>query len=179
MENLEVRALEFAIAAHSAVKQVRKYTGEPYYVHPIEVAEILKKFRTKPPTVEQIATAYLHDVSEDCNITNELIRERFGDKVAYLVGCLTDVSKPEDGNRKVRKTMDRDHTSASSPDAKDVKLADLISNTKSIIEGDKNFARVYLHEKSALLQVMSDADPGLLQEAYRVLNEARQKLKDS
>jgi len=175
--SLAEKAEIFATAAHAAVKQVRKYTGAPYIVHPQEVVELLKNHSSGPIIEEQIASGWLHDVCEDCNITLELIREVFGDLVAELVSALTDVSKSEDGNRKIRKNIDLDHTAHANPLAKSVKLADLISNSKSIVEHDKDFARVYLHEKERLLEVLGDGDPGLLAEAHRVLKQLREKLR--
>ena len=146
---IETRAKEFAKRAHNG--QTRKYTGEPYINHPVEVAEIVKQHNGSR---EMIAAALLHDVVEDTDITLKDIREEFGNAVADLVDDLTDVSKPEDGNRALRKEMDRDHTAQASAAAMVIKAADLISNTKSIVEHDPSFAKVYLKEKRALLDVM-------------------------
>jgi len=167
----------FAAAAHAAVKQTRKYDGKPYITHPREVHHILCMFAINPVTAEQEAAALLHDVVEDTGVTLDLVEEIFGSKVAEYVEMLTDVSRPEDGNRRLRKQKDLDHTAASLPAAKSIKLADLISNSRSIVQHDPDFARVYLHEKSRILDVCADADPGLLAEAYRVLNESRKLLK--
>ena len=103
------RARIFATAAHAAVGQVRKYTNEPYIVHPAEVVSIV---RSVPHTPEMLAAAWLHDTVEDTDVTMEVVRAEFGDAVAELVGWLTDVSRPEDGNRAVRKARDREHTAA-------------------------------------------------------------------
>jgi (p)ppGpp synthase/HD superfamily hydrolase len=170
-------AVIFATAAHAAVGQTRKYSGEPYINHPLEVMQILAEFATNPISPEQLAAAACHDVVEDTGVTIELVRDTFGDVVAELVSDLTDVSKPEDGNRKLRKQKDLEHTAASSIRAKTVKLADLISNSRSIVKYDPDFARVYLHEKSRIPDVCSDADPGLMAEARRVLEEGRQLLR--
>jgi len=175
---LVILADEFANEAHTSVGQVRKYTGEPYIVHPREVREILLKFSTVEVTPEQEAAALLHDVVEDTKVTIDEVRDRFGDEVATLVSWLTDVSKPSDGNRRVRKTIDKEHTAAAPTRAKNIKLADLISNTTSIVANDPAFAEVYLKEKVALLNVMDDADIGLFVEAHRVLNESILKLEN-
>jgi (p)ppGpp synthase/HD superfamily hydrolase len=155
---LEQRALIFATRAHDG--QVRKYTGVPYIYHPIAVAEIVRGF---PHTEEMIAAALLHDVVEDTPVTIEEIQKEFGDKVAELVGWLTDVSKPEDGNRKVRKQMDLEHIAKAPVDAKTVKLADLIDNTSSIVRHDPDFWRVYRKEKAAVLQVLKEGNSMLWQ----------------
>jgi (p)ppGpp synthase/HD superfamily hydrolase len=153
MDNIVDRALSFATIAHG--EQKRKYSGEPYIIHPIEVMEIVC-------TVEHddamLAAALLHDTVEDTEVTIEEIEESFGADVASLVSDLTDVSKPEDGNRKFRKAMDRDHSAQSSARAQTVKLADLISNSADILENDPSFAKVYLHEKALLLEVLTLGD---------------------
>lgn len=159
---LEHRARLFATAAHAAVGQLRKYTFEPYIVHPAEVAEIV---RSVPHTEAQLAAAWLHDVVEDTGVSIELIREEFGREVADLVGWLTDVSRPDHGNRAARKAIDRAHTAAAPAEAQTVKLADLISNTRSIVEHDPKFAVTYLQEKRLLLEVLTRGDQGLLARA--------------
>jgi len=153
------RARVFATAAHTAIGQVRKYTFEPYIVHPAEVASIV---RSVPHTDEMVAAAWLHDTVEDTDVTIELIRAEFGDKVAELVGWLTDVSRPEDGNRAVRKAIDREHSASAPAEAQTVKLADLIANTRSIMKHDVAFAKTYLEEKRLLLEVMDRGDATLV-----------------
>lgn len=156
------RAETFAVAAHSAVDQKRKYTDQPYYEHPRAVAGIV---RTVPHTPEMLAAAYLHDVVEDTAVTLETIEAEFGVAVRDLVYWLTDVSKPEDGNRARRKALDREHSAAAPPEAQTIKLADLIDNTSTIETFDPDFAKVYRHEKRALLDVMNKGDATLLARA--------------
>jgi guanosine-3',5'-bis(diphosphate) 3'-pyrophosphohydrolase len=162
MTELETRARLFATAAHGAVGQLRKYTHEPYIVHPAEVVHILK---TVDPTEAMIAAAWMHDVVEDTGVSIELIRAEFGSEVSDLVGWLTDVSRPDHGNRAARKAVDRAHTAAAPAEAQTIKLCDLISNTRSIVEHDAKFAETYLSEKRLLLEVMHKADPRLLERA--------------
>lgn len=159
------KAKEFAKKAHESIDQRRKYTNEPYIVHPAEVASIVASV---PHTQEMVAAAWLHDVVEDTPITLNEVYKTFGKEVGDLVEMLTDVSKPQDGNRKARKAIDREHTSTASPAAKTIKLADLISNTSSIVEYDPNFAKVYLHEKRLLLEVLKEGDKSLWERAYKM-----------
>ena len=153
------RARVFATAAHAAVGQVRKYTFEPYIVHPAEVVSIV---RSVPHTDVMLVAAWLHDVVEDTGVTIETIRAEFGAEVAELVGWLTDVSRPEHGNRAHRKALDRAHSAAAPAEAQTVKLADLISNTRSIMAHDVAFAKTYLEEKRLLLEVMTKGDATLM-----------------
>lgn len=159
------KAQVYAMAAHAAVGQRRKYTGEPYIVHPAEVARIVAGVPGSTP--DMVAAAWLHDVVEDTGCTYTDIHMAFGADIATLVGWLTDVSKPEDGNRAVRKARDREHTARAPAAAQTIKLADLISNSRSIMAHDPTFARTYLEEKRQLLAVMTRGDAGLHAEASR------------
>lgn len=159
------------MAAHGAIGQKRKYTGEPYIVHPAEVVQILKNAGVTDPNM--LAAAWLHDVVEDTRLDQRDLVQVFGPVVAILVGQLTDVSTLSDGNRVRRKELDRRHTELAHPEAKTVKLADLISNTRSIVQHDPNFARVYLKEKALLLEVLRDCShPVLWAQANELLEKA-------
>ncbi len=159
MTNIVEKARVFATAAHAAVGQTRKYTGEPYVVHPIEVSELVASVGG---TEAMVAAALLHDVLEDTEVTVDVLEEQFGSEVADLVLWLTDISKPEDGNRSTRKVLDRQHSAAAPAAAQTIKVADLISNTRTIVEFDPGFAKTYLAEKRLLLGVLTRADPTLL-----------------
>ena len=161
---------EFMKKAHG--EQLRKYSGLPYWTHPIEVRDILL---TVPHTEAMLKAALLHDVVEDTSITIEEVEQRFGSEVAEIVSGLTDVSRPEDGNRKLRKQKDLEHTAMQSPETKTVKLADLISNSRSIFfhakdnKDAKAFAKLYAVEKQALLNVLTEGDSVLLTQAKGLL----------
>ena len=149
MEEKLQEAIKFATEAHG--DQKRKYTGEPYITHPIAVMEIV---REDHHTEEMLIAAVLHDTVEDTPVTIEDIKTKFGTKVAELVNGLTDVSKPEDGNRKTRKAMDRAHLAKQNAEVQTIKLADLIHNTMSIGLYDPHFFKVYKEEKIKILDVL-------------------------
>ena len=161
------KARIFATAAHAAVAQLRKYTNEPYIVHPAEVFSIVST--VDGATAEMLAAAWLHDVVEDTGVTIEVIKEMFGEEVAELVGWLTDVSRPEQGNRATRKAIDRAHTAMAPAEAQTIKLADLISNCTSIVEHDATFAKTYLEEKRLLLEVLTKGDRSLWERAHNIV----------
>ncbi len=77
-------AYEMAVEAHS--KQRRK-SGEPYILHPIEVARICVEEIGLGPTA--VICALLHDVVEDTEVTIADVREKFGDKITMIVDGLT------------------------------------------------------------------------------------------
>lgn len=159
------RARIFACFQHMG--QTRKYTGEPYVYHPAEVVHTLACLGFRPAV---LAAAWLHDVVEDCGVTRAKLVKEFGEEVAALVLEVSDVSKRADGNRKVRKEIDRQHLAKASPDGQSIKLADLIDNTKSIVAHDPNFAVVYLQEKRALLKVLTRGHPDLIKRARQGLD---------
>jgi (p)ppGpp synthase/HD superfamily hydrolase len=84
-------AIAFATAAHG--EQKRKFTDEPYIVHPLRVAKAVKA--AGGDTAQQIA-AVLHDVVEDTPVTIEEVEAAFGADVAYLVACVTKRPKGEE-----------------------------------------------------------------------------------
>lgn len=164
----EQKAMLFAHHKHSEVNQKRKYSGKPYIVHPYAVAELV---RSVPHTSAMLSAAWLHDTVEDTETTHADIVSLFQEPIPKYVKMLTDVSKPEDGNRKVRKEKDRLHLQKAAPKAKTVKLADLIHNSKSIIQEDPGFARVYLREMRALLEVLKEGDQTLWKRAYEIAHQ--------
>ena len=167
-DSLINRAKQYAASAHEAVNQVRKYTNEPYIIHPATVASKVKQV-TDDPRV--IAAAWLHDTVEDTNVTLEDIKNEFGLKIHDLVESLTDISKSSDGNRKIRKELDRQHTKQASPEAKTIKLADLIDNAHSILSEDRKFAKVFIQEMKLLLEVLSEGDTSLYEEALDIVKQ--------
>jgi len=166
--DLTTRALTFATAAHAAVGQKRKYSGEDYIVHPIDVARLVYNYGG---TDVQIAAAYLHDVVEDTNVTIDLIYAQFGNDVGDAVAGLTDVSIPSDGNRKIRKAIDRAHSADANYNSQFVKCADIISNGIDIKRNDPSFAIVYIREMQLLLDVLDKVqDTDIFKAAKAVVN---------
>ena len=120
---------------------------------------------------EMLAAALLHDTIEDTDTTKADIEQAFGPEVATLVDELTDISKPEDGNRATRKAMDRAKLANVSARAQTIKLADLIHNSKDIARNDEKFAKVYMKEKAALLDVLVKGDARLMEIARNILEQ--------
>ncbi|HEX9653859.1 MAG TPA: bifunctional (p)ppGpp synthetase/guanosine-3',5'-bis(diphosphate) 3'-pyrophosphohydrolase, partial [bacterium] len=82
-----VEAWDFCIEAHK--DQLRK-SGEPYYLHCLEVAKILTELKMDSST---ITGGLLHDVVEDTGITIDEVEEKFGHEVALLVNGVTKISE--------------------------------------------------------------------------------------
>lgn len=83
------QAYLFARKSHEG--QFRK-SGEPYIIHPVEVAIILTELHMD---IETLTAALLHDVVEDCGVTKEEVAERFNETVAKLVDGVTKITRIE------------------------------------------------------------------------------------
>lgn len=123
------KAFEFANAAH---RNIRRRSGVPYIIHPIEVAGIV---------VEEIGLGYksitaalLHDVVEDTNNTVDDIRNLFGDKVAQLVDGLTKIKSVLSRNESLQAENFKRIMLTLGDDARVVliKLADRLHNCRTI-----------------------------------------------
>jgi (p)ppGpp synthase/HD superfamily hydrolase len=178
--NFIEQARKFAHEAHDSIGQKRKYSGEPYWVHTDEVADIVAKYCADEPNLnELIAAANSHDVLEDVYPKNPFygpteISNRFGANVYKIVHELTDVYTKENYpklNRRERKALEAQRIAKISNGAKMIKLADLISNSKDILRQDPAFARVYLAEKLVLLEGLEGVNQELFNLALNQANE--------
>jgi GTP diphosphokinase / guanosine-3',5'-bis(diphosphate) 3'-diphosphatase len=84
------RAYEMAVEAH---REQRRKSGEPYILHPIEVARICAEEVGLGPTA--VVAALLHDVVEDTDVTLDQIKTEFGEKIATIVDGLTKLDATE------------------------------------------------------------------------------------
>lgn len=121
-------AFEFAREAH---KPQRRKSGEPYIIHPVNVARIVAE--ELELGADPVIAAFLHDVVEDTPFTIDDIRERFGDEVAFLVGVVTKQkkdnyvhSKQIDNFRQILASMQYDVRALL------IKLADRLHNMRTL-----------------------------------------------
>lgn len=125
---LLTKALNFAAQKH--IDQRRKgERAEPYINHLTEVGELLAKFTSGADPV-LVAAGFLHDTIEDTKTTYEELVRAFGENVADIVRETTDdksLPKAE------RKRLQIEHAAHASDAAKQVKMADKISNLRAIL----------------------------------------------
>lgn len=159
-KNLIKSALALATEAHEGQK--RKYTGEDYINHPVEVSKIVALLPNS--TVEMITAALLHDVVEDTEVTIEAIAENFGFQVAYLVRGLTNI-KFECKTKFNRNSRYGKNTAKlfflNDFEINTIKIADIINNISNILDNDREFAIYYLAEKKYLVDAIlsKNCDP--------------------
>lgn len=159
-------------------EQVRSYTGDPYYIHLMSVADTVLHIR---PDLVEVAMG--HDLLEDTdcktadiwNILKELQytkseRSFIVDGIIALTDQYTKEAYPE-LNRKARKQMEAMRLGSIDPAYQTVKLADLIDNSVSIIEHDDKFARVYIQEKVDILDKMRLGDIGLFMKCCAIVSK--------
>ncbi len=123
------KAYDFAVKAHSNQKRA---SGDPYSVHPIEVANILTDLKLDSAT---ITTGLLHDTIEDTYATYETIKGEFGVEVADLVDGVTKISVFENTASSNSKAENfRKLILATSKDIRVllVKIADRLHNMRTI-----------------------------------------------
>ena len=157
--SIAFKAMQFAREVHK--DQVRKYTGVPYFTHLAEVVGIVSTVCGQYiMPAEIIAVAFLHDCVEDQGVTQETLEREFGSLIAGDVMLLSDL---ETGNRAERKAASRARLADAPGRVQTIKCADLISNTSSIVQHDPKFAVTYLEEKRLLLDVLTKADPRLVE----------------
>lgn len=121
-------AAQFAAEKHSGQRR-KGALAEPYINHLLEVAQLVSKALEEPDT-DLVIAALLHDTVEDTDTTPEELAERFGPDVANLVmECTDDKSLP----KAERKRLQIEHAPTRSVRAQVIKLADKISNMRSIL----------------------------------------------
>jgi len=157
----QFRFLKFVQKQHG--DQTRKYTGDPYWYHLLNVANLLYSDDKR----HLVVTGLAHDLYEDTDTTpsqlyNAIISCGYGSAYAVLVHTqvteLTDVYTSKafpNLNRAQRKELEATRLGYTSIAAQNVKLADMCDNSSSILEHDPSFAEVYLKEKQNILSEIS------------------------
>ena len=123
------KAWEFCVHYHAEQKRA---SGEPYIIHPLEVAEVLAEMKLDATA---IAAGLLHDAVEDTPVTSEEISTAFGEQVAHIVEGVTKIDKIQFANREDRQAENvRKMLLAMVSDVRVVliKLADRLHNMRTL-----------------------------------------------
>lgn len=139
--NIADIAKSFAIDKHK--EQYRK-NGNPYIIHPISVASLLKKYKKSHNINRLMAAAYLHDTLEDTNTSYYELVDTFGYDIAGLVMELTtdENMKKEIGKNKYLAYKLNSMTKW----ALSIKLCDRLDNISDLEEMEESFSKRYLEE---------------------------------
>lgn len=123
------KAFDMALEAH---KNMRRKSGEPYIYHPLAVAQIAAQEIGLGTT--SLVCALLHDVVEDTDITLEVIKHNFGDKVARIIDGLTKISGVFDQTSSLQAENFRKMLLTLSEDVRVIliKLADRLHNMRTL-----------------------------------------------
>ena len=180
------QAYELAVEAHS---MQRRKSGEPYVLHPIEVARICVTEIGLGPTA--IVSAILHDVVEDTDVTIEEVKETFGPKVGRIVDGLTkldglyNVESPQAENfKKVISTLVEDVRVVL------IKMADRLHNLRTIgpmprhkqlkIAAETDFIYAPLAHRLGLYNIKTEFQDHIMKITEpEMYHEIEQKLEDT
>ena len=163
------RAMVYACEKHAGATRDDGIT--PYAMHPIRVAENLRRFCDERDENVLIA-ALLHDTIEDAAVTYDDIAAKFGEEVAGLVAELTNDNRLPKAKRRAEMMA---HLADLSPKAKRIKLADRLDNVADLVRGigTREKRQRYHHETEQLLEALAGScEPieNAIREALRQLH---------
>lgn len=176
--------LQLAIKLHG--DQVRKYSGDPYWFHLVNVADLVTEYGGDQ---NQIYAALLHDTLEDTNISaselkEELIQlgstqEDVEDILNLVIGLTDEYTKEDypDLNRKARKDLEADRLGRETRRCQFIKCADLIDNSRDIAVWDPKFCKVYIKEKEKILEsILNDSPDPIWLDAWNQCQSIKEEL---
>ena len=157
------KAKKISKEAHK--NQTRKFEGEPYFVHPERVAQIIFDNKDSKHINELVSSGYLHDVIEDAGIPFEFLKKEFGYMVASIVLEVTNeqtlMIKYGKKNYMSNKVLTLTNYGLI------VKLSDRLDNVSDLHLANQKFRKKYIDETEHLLQILED---------FRDLTETQKKL---
>lgn len=171
MGELVDKAIIYATEKHSG--QVRKFSGIPYILHPMEVAAIIS---TMTNDEEIIAAGLLHDTIEDCDADPLEIEQIFGKHVAALVSSETEDKLEQRPPEETWQQRKADSLlllqNSKNIDVKIMWLADKLSNIRS-------FSREYRTKGDEMWKVLHQKDKKMQEWYYREIAKCLPELSDT
>jgi hypothetical protein len=163
-------ARTFASGSHERIGPGRYAGQQTPESHLKAVAQNVASVTGDP---DVLAAAWLHDMVEDTGVTIGQVERRFGKSVASLVAEVTPAARPRRGGRAAHVSLERKRLSGISPDAKTVKLADLIDTLRDVSKADPVAAREFAAEARELAAALEGGDARLLARLARDLERCR------
>jgi len=136
--------------------QYRKFSMAPYWVHPIQVACLIQKYKKSHKIDELVIASLLHDVVEDTDTTIEEIEELYGSLVASLVGELT--SDKTEIKILGKTTYLSSKMKKMSSWGLAIKLCDRLNNISDLIYADEAFRKKYIKETVLILKALEERE---------------------
>src|SRR6267143_1556076 len=149
--DLVKKAYDYSLKHHAGQSRA---SGEPYLVHPLEVALVLTEMKMDSVAV---AAGLLHDSVEDTSVTIVDIRKEFGEQVAHIVEGVTKISKIDFATKEEQQAENlRKMMLAMIDDIRVIliKLADRLHNMRTVRQLDQDDANVIDHGEHHLAQVL-------------------------
>jgi len=166
-EHVLNEAIAFAVRAHDGM--TRKASGQPYILHPMETAVIVGTMTNDP---EVLAAAVLHDVIEDCGVTDDVLVSRFGKRVARLVRAESEDKEPDaQASWQKRKLRTVNRMLAANREEMILTLADKLSNLRAI---DRDLRA----QGPAFWQRFNQTNPSMHKWYYSSIGEALRPLQE-
>lgn len=186
-EKLITKAFKFASDAHKGMK---RKSGEPYILHPVEVAKIVNQ--EIGLGVKSVVSALLHDVVEDTEVTLEDIDNIFGPKIASIIDGLTKISGVFDNKSSLQAENFRKMLITLSDDVRVIliKLADRLHNMRTLhylprhkqikIAGETIYLFAPLAHRLGLYNIKTEMEDLSLKYRYpKIYEEIAGKIKDN
>jgi guanosine-3',5'-bis(diphosphate) 3'-pyrophosphohydrolase len=174
--NKLIEAASFAAQRHTGHHR-KGDKKEPYINHPLEVANLLANVGGVDD-IDVLIAGILHDTVEDVGVKKEEIIERFGSRVA---GFVMEVTDDKSLPKEERKRLQVEHAPYLSIEAKQVKLADKISNIADITDSppadwDLDRRRQYINWGEAVVAGLSGSNEALERRFDEVAEKAKERL---
>jgi (p)ppGpp synthase/HD superfamily hydrolase len=176
MEDIVLKAKLFSTLKHTG--QSRKVTKMPYIIHPAMVVWLVQTFKKSKNIDMLLASAYLHDVVEDCGVTIEEIQKEFGVAIASIVQELT--NDPMIHEKAERLVYMEGKLLTMSNYALVIKLCDILHNLSDVGDAskkDKKFKEQF-YNKVRVITTTLEKHRKLTDTQSRILDEIKLMLKE-
>jgi (p)ppGpp synthase/HD superfamily hydrolase len=165
-------------AKHYHMGQFRKVDGKPFHTHPKHVVEILQRYGYKDPVT--ICIAYLHDTIEDTPLIMDELQEIFGYEISNGVFVLSKNKGKVFSGKKLNEEEYKQRLSFARNKIQRVKIADMIDNTKDLIDLPKEYVeRKVKDAEEFYIQMGKEVAPLMVKELIRNIKSYKNKVENN